>query len=356
MEGFSVIKRLPVNGKKCYVLPVNVKDEGKIPCLKHEGVNLEVVEEVMYLGNMFNSKGNNKCKIEDRVSKARTCMVESLALCSEITLGVYIVPSMLLTHNMMFIPTLLYGAQTWTNLTVEDSRRIKTLQLQYLKRMLRVPSSTSNSVILLELGVMPVLFEMDILKLMFLHHILTMTDDDPVKCTYNEQLRIPEEKNWANEVKSLRSKYEIMDDDAEIMTLSKDEWKTTVQDQVRAVVIETLNEEKNNLSKSSVYPDAETLKPAKYIYHFTVHHACILFRVRSRIVDVKELHQYKYGDNNICRCCGASQETLQHVFNVCPALASDACNVGDEFSEEISVLEKVVRRVEEFQKRVEESE
>ena len=37
-------------------------------------------------GNMLNSKGNNKSKIEDRMSKARTCIVESLALCSEITL------------------------------------------------------------------------------------------------------------------------------------------------------------------------------------------------------------------------------------------------------------------------------
>lgn len=43
-------------------------------------------------------------------------MVESLALCSEITLSVYIVPSMLITLNKMLVPTLLYGAQTWTNI------------------------------------------------------------------------------------------------------------------------------------------------------------------------------------------------------------------------------------------------
>ena len=169
-----------------------------------------------------------------------------------------------------------------------------------------------------------------------------------MRCTYHEQLRIPEEKNWANEVMRLRSTYELMEEDAEIMAMSKEEWKTTVHDQVRALAVEKLNEEKNELSKSSVYPDAETLKPAKYIYHLTAKHIRTLFRVRSRTVDIKELHEYKYGNNNICRSCGASEETLQHVFNTCSGLKSDACDVGDEFSDEMKVLEKVVRRMEEF--------
>ena len=36
------------------------------------------------------------------------------------------------------------------------------------------------------------------------------------------------------------------------------------------------------------------------------------------------------------------------MFNTCSGLKSDACEVGDEYSDEVKVLEKVVRRMEEF--------
>ena len=356
MEEFSQVKRLPVNGKKCFVLPINVQDSSCIPLLKHEGTNLEIVDIITYLGNMFNNKGNNKDNIEDRVNKARGCMVESLALCSEITLGVFIVPSLLLTHNMIFVPTLLYGAQTWTNLTVKEQKTIKTVQLQFLKRILRVPSSACNSVVFLETGMLPVIYEIDILKLMFLHHILTMEEDDPVKRIYKEQLKIPEEKNWANELVVMRRKYELVESDTEIEGLSKEEWKGKVHTQVKTEAIIQLNLEKNQLSKSAIYPDADSFKTAKYMYHLTVSHSCLLFRLRSRIIDVKELHRYKYGDNQTCRCCDTIDETVVHVLKECSGLTSEACEEGDEFSEDMKTLEKVVVRLEEFMDKIDDGD
>ena len=112
--------------------------------------------------------------------------------------------------------------------------------------------------------------------------------------------------------------------------------------------IAQLNDEKNKLSKCSVYLDVESFETAEYIYNFTVFHACLLFRVRSKIVDVKEFHRYRYGDDKICRCCGTSDETWIHVISGCPDLTSDPCDEGDEFSDDLKVLEKVVLRVEEF--------
>ena len=101
LEDFSQLKRLPVNGKKCFVLPVNAKEAFKIPRLRYDRTSImEILKSVLYLGNMFNEKGDNKDKINDRVNKAKTCMVESVSLCSEITLGVYIIQSLLLTQRV----------------------------------------------------------------------------------------------------------------------------------------------------------------------------------------------------------------------------------------------------------------
>ena len=74
----------------------------------------------------------------------------------------------------------------------------------------------------------------------------------------------------------------------------------------------------------------------------------MLFRVRSRIIDVKDLHRYKYGKDTLCRCCGVQDETLNHVLMECSNLDSEPCSENDEFSDELEVLKIVVHRVEEF--------
>ena len=112
-----------------------------------------------------------------------------------------------------------------------------------------------------------------------------------------------------------------------------------------------------SLSKSSVFPDAVILQPSKYLYHFTVHHACLLFRVRCRIADIKDLQRYKYGSDQGCRCCdGGAEETLVHVLSECPGLCSQQCSSGDEYSEDMLILERVITRIQEFTDKVDEAE
>ena len=186
-------------------------------------------------------------------------------------------------------------------------------------------------------------------KLNFLHHIVSLEINDPVKERYKEQLKIEEERNWANECKILRSKYSLRETDDEVAELSRDEWKGRVYMSVREFAVGELNREKNVLSKCSSYPDSENIQVSKYLRHFQASQSCLLFRVRSRIVDVKEFHHYKYAESNrVCRACGHSTETLVHVLNECATLVHPVSAAGDEYSEDLSVLEKVCVRMQEF--------
>ena len=56
----------------------------------------------------------------------------------------------------------------------------------------------------------------------------------------------------------------------------------------------------------------------------------------------------------MCRSCNSVDETLDHVLCECPALTSESCSQGDEFSENMNVLEKVIHRIEEFLDKVDE--
>ena len=77
----------------------------------------------------------------------------------------------------------------------------------------------------LEFGVLPIQYEVELRKLYFLKSILQKSHDDPVRMVYNEMLKYPCEKNWANEVMGLRIRYGLSTDDWHAETTGINEWK-----------------------------------------------------------------------------------------------------------------------------------
>ena len=111
-----------------------------------------------------------------------------MSLCTDVTLGFHGVETLLLLYGSLFVQVVLFNAQAWSNLTQTDLKALQTIQLKYLKRMLHAPSSTSNAITFLETGVLPMSYKIHVRQLTFLHHIVTLSDNDPVKFTYQQQL------------------------------------------------------------------------------------------------------------------------------------------------------------------------
>ena len=60
---------------------------------------------------------------------------------------------------------------------------------------MHAPYSTPNTGVFLELGLLPISDVINVRRISFLHHILTLPDTDPVFQMYNEQRKLPYEKN-----------------------------------------------------------------------------------------------------------------------------------------------------------------
>ena len=98
-------------GCKCFILPVNLKkkpEKDLIPILKVGDLKMEEKDKIEYLGAMYNKKGNNADLIEHRIKQAKTCMVTSIAMCTDITLGCYEFQALTLTYKSVFVQILLY--------------------------------------------------------------------------------------------------------------------------------------------------------------------------------------------------------------------------------------------------------
>ena len=350
VKWFSDKKRLGLSVGKCIILPINLRKSDVVPRLYIDNTEVAVQKVAPYLGDQFNDKGTNTDLIQERVNKGKSCIVNSMALCSDITMGIHAVETLLLMYQSLFLPVILYNAQAWSNLTKTDLLSLKRIQLKFIKRIFHAPPSTSNSLTYLETGILPLTYEIHIKQLGFLNHILTLPETDPVKHTYLEQLKYIA-LNWANEVSNLRKQYGIPESDSEIADLSKEVWKRYVKKVVSAKALEDLHKEAEGQKHSQNLLPYSNLAAQKYISVLTPKYARKIFHVRTHSVDLRGVRKYMYGDNSSCRLCQADNETVNHVVNSCSAVGEPGCI--DIYTTDVDELREIARRCVEFEEKVE---
>ena len=218
--------------------------------------------------------------------------------------------------------------------------------MKFLKRSLNTPTSTSNHVVNLELGLMPIKQEIDMRKLIFLHHIVSLHDTDPVKQLYKQQGRFEKEENWHNEIKSLKQYYKIDATENEIKKTNIRKWKEVVKNKVQTHTLETLNISCSTQKKAVHLTPYKEIKMQKYMLYMSPEEARILFRVRSGMLDIKGWRRYKY-DDLVCRCCNEDDEEIYHVINKCKSVTREY-EIENIYTLNVNIMKEIVKRITNF--------
>ena len=345
---FADRKKQPLNEEKCLLLPVNCKRTDPIPTQHVNGKQVILVEKTKYLGDVFNSRGDYRDLIDDRTRKATVCTVNSIALCNDSQMGKYALFALLLLYVVVFLPTVLYNSKTWNNLTKNDISKLTSAQNKYLKWMLHTPRGTCTSFTLLELGLLPIEDEISLQKLGFLHHILTLPSDDPVRIVYEEQKLYTSEPNWYNEICLLLEKYGLEMNENLIGGMSKERWKETTKSAIRKTVFESLYADCVTKSKTSKLPKYPSFSQQEYFQKLSPKRARIYFQLRAGVYDVKVNRKYMYNDD-ICRLCGNGQESIDHIINHCTQIKRATGPLDCIYSTSDSETLELLNRVEQFQ-------
>ena len=153
-------------------------------------------------------------------------------------------------YNSMLVNKILFNCQSWSHLKKTELKDLEKVQLQTLKQIMRVPYSTSNAGTYLELGILPLRYIIQKRRLAFLHHILTLDNEDPVYMNYVLQRNSSNQNIWTNEVARIRSQYSLHQSDEEIKLLSKNKWKSIVVDHVEKYVYSLLCDQTSLQSKT----------------------------------------------------------------------------------------------------------
>ena len=342
---FAKMKKLQLAADKCYVMVI--KQKGKknpVPVLYINGEEVAEVSSIKYLGDLFNALGNNDDLIADRLKRGTAALVSINGLMRETSMGQHTISVYLLLHNAIFLPSILFNSQAWSNLTEKNIRELTRIQMRFLKKMMSVKLATSF--VFLELGVLPIKHEIHIRQLLLVHHIMNLPDHDPVKMVWRYQTVLPDHNNWWSNMKKLMVKYSIHLSEEEITSMSKNVFKTKIKKAVSEYAFSKLKAE-CRMQKKTGGLKYEEFKPQSYISTMYPDMAKTIFRCRSKTTNLKDHTKYQHSDNT-CRWCGVDDETLNHIVNCGESeLIPDAEKSVDEISE-IGVLDIIARQVKTF--------
>ena len=207
--------------------------------------------------------------------------------------------------------SILFNSQSWTHITQTQIKDLRRIQLKYLKRMLQAPDGTPNCITFLELGILPIEFEIHKRQLVFLHHIVHLDPSEYILQLYHQQLLFQFEHNWANNTKLLLHKYNLQHIDP--LSKSREEWKLTVASAIQNAAFHELKVESSKHTKSYLL-QYDTFELQEYLYTCPVDIASFIFRLRARILNCKNNH-HKSHLNLTCSACHIEIETQKHIIN-----------------------------------------
>ena len=141
------------------------------------------MQEVVCLGDIINKKGNNMTMIKERVRQATTKMISIFGMVDYATFGAFTLQARVQCYKSLYLPAIIYDCQPWSNITMNEINCLSKVQIKFLKRVLRVPVTTPNAFVYLELGVLPIIYEIHKRQIRYLHKILNLEGNDPIQST-----------------------------------------------------------------------------------------------------------------------------------------------------------------------------
>ena len=156
-----------------------------------------------------------------------------------------------------------------------------------------MPKSTPVAALYLELGILPIQFEIEKKQLMFLKQLLEKNENDPALKLYQQMVKYQYEMNWENFVLDLFCKYNILLNDQNIKVMSKDQWRFSSMKKIRSYAFDTLVIQCQLNSKTN-HLNYKKFCQQLYITECDPQIVRVIFKTRTRMFDVKANFKTKY--------------------------------------------------------------
>ena len=140
---------------KCHQIHIG-KYEDKCPTLKAHEINVEKVEEDLYVGDIISNDGKFTKNIKTRYAKATGVTSQIMLMLKEISLEFHYFSIAMVYRNLLFINSVLVNAEVWYPISEKDIKDLIDADKILLRKIFEVPVSTPICLLFLESGEIPI--------------------------------------------------------------------------------------------------------------------------------------------------------------------------------------------------------
>ena len=221
-------------------------------------------------------------------------------------------------------PIITYACETW-NPGKGECKEINKILDNIIKRILKTPVSTPREAIYLETRITDVEHTMNRNRILMLHRLWENPNDLIKKFLQNSH-----RQSWAAETKLIMKEYT----DTDILQLNSHAAKRIINSSTKAkctenMVLEGIFKSKVEFLLQNINLYNKETPP--YLNELCRNDASIIFKARTRMINVKNNYKTKYKGNMKCRGCGLTDESQKHVLEECTELhRNDSSKVPNE--------------------------
>ena len=316
------VKKLELGKTKCFQMNIGAKNDVINPTLKIHDEEMSKSNREKYLGDILTSD----CKIDETVRGRQTKGIgivnQIMSILKEISFGPYFFEMAFLLRSSMLLNGMLFSSEALIGMTEKHILMLEDCDLMLMRKIFQAQVGTPKESFYLESAVLPIRFVIIGRRLMFLWSILHKDDSELVKKVYKAQKMFPQKGNWASVVKDDLEFCDIKLTDEEIQNTKKNKFKGIVKKSIRVksnnflLDLQAIHSKSKHLEISDDIPDYLTSE------ELSLSEKKLLFKLRSRMVEIKENYKGKYKENLLCSFCGIKDETAVHLLE-CKVLLND---------------------------------
>ena len=296
----------------------DVTGESEIKDIWDGEENIEETTEEKYLGDIISTDGKNIKNIKARISKGKGIVNKILMVLDGIPFGKHYFEVGIILRNSLLVSSMLFNCEAWYNLSSAELDLMETIDLQFLRQLMKAPKGTPKEILFLELGCKPFREIIRERRLGFLHYILNEDQKSMIHKFFQTQLKNRTKRDWVTTIFDDLEKLNMKETSLEtIRTMKKASFMNIVKQKIIERSFENLIKVKNTHSKVKNL-EYNLLKIQKYLQPNSTEikreEAQLIFRLRCRMTEAKVNLKGKY-DNLECRACGLEEENQNHILD-----------------------------------------
>ena len=229
--------------------------------------------------------------------------------------GKYYFEVALVLRSSLLLSSLLLNSEAWVNLSEKDIRGLEQTDEILLSRILEAESNTSNTFKYLELGIMPVRFEIMKRTIIFLQYILKQEKTTMIHKVFKATCDSPIKKDFVSVCQKYLKDLKIELSFSEIEKMGNWNFKNLVKEKTKLAAFEYLIKHQKKQTKID-HIEYFGLEMQEYLLsgNKNTELSKVIFKARSNTLDVKINKRWKYEDV-MCIGCQVKEESGEELMN-----------------------------------------